>query len=137
MSILKCALYWIWGLCWDCILNTIGVIVALTLLISGHKPYIHGWGIYFTIGRGWGGLELGNFFLVNKNPSVQLLHHEFGHGIQGLIWGPLTPIIITIPSAIRYWYRRFFGAKTPYDSIWFEGQATRWGTRTYERMHRA
>lgn len=33
------------------------------------------------------------------------------------------------PDALRYWKRELFGAKTPYDSWWFEGQATELGNR--------
>jgi hypothetical protein len=40
--------------------------------------------------------------------------------------------VITIPSAIRYWYREIRARKglkneTGYDDIWFEGDATRRG----------
>ena len=47
--------------------------------------------------------------------------------------GIIYPFLIGIPSAIRYWYRelKYYRKNkqpsTPYDSIWFEGQATRWG----------
>lgn len=47
--------------------------------------------------------------------------------------------VITIPSAIRYWYRELkyhrkgLVPPTMYDDIWFEGQATRWG-QTYVDM---
>ncbi len=43
------------------------------------------------------------------------------------------PFVVGIPSMIRYWYRELkYNRKgkvppTSYDSIWFEGQATRIG----------
>lgn len=37
--------------------------------------------------------------------------------------------VICIPSMIRYWYRKIFGANTTYDSIWFECWATQLGTQ--------
>jgi hypothetical protein len=59
--------------------------------------------------------------------------------LQNLIWGPLFPFVIAIPSAIRYWYRELkyyrkgLYPDTDYDSIWFEGQATKWGNKVYNR----
>ena len=53
--------------------------------------------------------------------------------IQNAILGPFMPFVVGIPSAIRYWYRELkYNRKgkvppTSYDSIWFEGQATRIG----------
>jgi hypothetical protein len=38
-------------------------------------------------------------------------------------------LALSIGSVARYWYREIFGAKTPYDSWWFEGQATELGTK--------
>ena len=43
------------------------------------------------------------------------------------------PFVICIPSAARYWYREYlwhfnkekYRKLPPYDSIWFEGQATK------------
>ena len=49
------------------------------------------------------------------------------------------PFVICIPSAIRYWYRELkyyrkgLYPETDYDSIWFEGQATKWGNKVYNR----
>ena len=43
-------------------------------------------------------------------------------------------IIISLMSVIRYWYRRVAGKRKPlppYDSIWFEGQATALGEYYY------
>jgi hypothetical protein len=39
---------------------------------------------------------------------------------------------------IRYWYRELkyyrkgLIPKTDYDSVWFEGTATKWGTKVYQ-----
>ena len=44
------------------------------------------------------------------------------------------PFVVCIPSAVRYWYREFkyhrkkLTPPTKYDDIWFEGQATKWGS---------
>ena len=55
------------------------------------------------------------------------------------MWGILMPFVISIPSAIRYWYREIiyrtnrtkYSKLPPYDSIWFEGQATSLGINYY------
>ena len=114
----------------------IGCLVSLILLTIGHRPKRNQYGWYFEIGENWGGAELGPMCLVSKNPNQHILDHEFGHAIQNCYYGPFM-ILISLASAARYWYRRFCKAKnialSPYDSIWFEGQATRLGE--YYRTH--
>ena len=44
------------------------------------------------------------------------------HGIQNAAVGGLRMLFFSICSAIRYWKRELFGAKTSYDSWWFEAQ---------------
>ncbi len=54
--------------------------------------------------------------------------------------GFFMPFIVSIPSAVRYWYREYLvrdGKKLswelpPYDSIWFEGWATALGTKYFQ-----
>ena len=116
-------------------MTLIGCIVALVLVIAGYKPKRFGWCWYFEVGENWGGLELGAFFLVCKNAGIHVKYHEHGHAIQNCWFGFLMPFIVCIPSAARYWYREYLhsmkGVKYSdmplYDSIWFEGQATRIG----------
>ena len=94
---------------------------------------------YFKVGKSWGGLELGGLFITDSTPSLHTLCHEHGHGFQNCLWGILYPFVIGIPSAIRYWYREYlvrcrnkkYSDLPPYDSIWFEGQASRWGTKFF------
>lgn len=181
-------LYYILNCTWGCIMTFIGAVVALALLCVGKKPQKHAGCTYFNVGKSWGGMELGCFFLTDSNDSKHTKNHEFGHSLQNCLWGPLFPFVVCIPSAIRYWLREFktqkskkiyaviltaclifigicitfipfvvfdilgyllmmyaiiiclwlFGKEIPqyasgkyidYDSIWFEGQATRWGTK--------
>lgn len=117
-------LSWTWGLP----MTLIGAIVMLVLIIFGKKPKKWGYSYYIEVGEKWGGLELGMFFLTNKNPTTMTKTHEFGHGVQNCYFGFLMPFLVSIPSAIRYWYRiilRKCGRKikTSYYSIWFEKQA--------------
>ena len=136
---LQYIIYWLISLTWGCLLSFVGLLVGLVLLITGHKPYKLGPNIYFKVGHGWGGVEFGPIFVVAKDAGNRTICHEAGHGIQNLIWGPLMPFVISIPSAIRYWYRETIRRKNiekynslpDYDSIWFEGQATDWGIKYY------
>ena len=125
---------------WGIIMTLIGCLVALVLTIAGYRPKKWGRCWYFEVGEGWGGLELGIFFLTSKNPSVHTRNHELGHAFQNCKYGP-GMIVISIMSAARYWYRELkYNRKgqvppTKYDDIWFEGEATKLGTEfmsTYE-----
>lgn len=181
-------LYYILNCTWGCIMTLIGAVVTLALLCVGKKPQKHAGCTYFNVGKSWGGMELGCFFLTDSNDSTHTKNHEFGHSLQNCLWGPLFPFVVCIPSAIRYWLREFktqkskkiyaiiltaclvlvgigitlipvlvfdilgylvmlyaiviclwlFGKEIPqyasgkyipYDKIWFEGQATEWGTK--------
>ncbi|MBR4043448.1 MAG: hypothetical protein IKJ10_02220 [Bacteroidaceae bacterium] len=111
-------------------LSFVGLIVYGILRLFRCKPKdYHGICPYFEIGKGWGGLELGWFFICCKGASEHTKMHEVGHGIQNAAVGGLRMLCLSIGSALRYWKRELFGAKTPYDSWWFEGQATDLGRK--------
>jgi hypothetical protein len=137
-------IFWLISLTWGCIMTFIGALVALALLITGHKPQRIGPNIFFRVGKNWGGVELGPFFLVDELAGKHTVCHECGHGIQNCIWGPLMPFVICIPSAARYWYREYlwkynrekYKQQPEYDAIWFEGQATAWGEKIYGGLYR-
>lgn len=116
-------LSWTWGLP----MTLIGAVVTLVLMMCGKKPKKWGYGYYTEVGKGWGGLNLGMFILVNEKATGHTKNHEYGHAIQNCYFGFLMPFIVTIPSAIRYWYRMGRKCTTKYDDIWFEGQATKLG----------
>lgn len=119
---------------WGLPLTLVGVIVGIVLMIIGKKPERWGACWYFKVGKNWGGLELGLIFLTNDVPSKHTRNHEHGHAIQNCYFGFLMPFIVCIPSAIRYWYRKLKYTRkglippTKYDSVWFEGDATKLGT---------
>lgn len=132
--------YYVLAITWGLPLTLIGGLVALVLLATGHRPKRFGWCLYFEVGTGWGGLELGLIFLCQKNAPYDTKAHEFGHSIQNCFFGPLMIFIVSIPSAIRYWVRIWKtkrGEKNlpPYDSIWFEGQATQLGKKYMEKIN--
>ena len=94
MRALKIAGFWLLSLTWGCMMTIIGLLVALIMLCTGHRPHVFGYGFYFVVGKHWGGCELGVVFLVNKSPSLALLQHEAGHGVQNIIFGVLMPLIV-------------------------------------------
>ena len=103
--IVRTAGYWLVSLTWGSIMTLLGAVIALALLLTGHRPGRLGPNVYFEVGRGWGGMEYGAFFFVERNAARETILHEAGHGIQNLLLGPLMPFVVCIPSALRYWMR--------------------------------
>lgn len=131
--IIKRILFYILSFTWGIIMSLIGGVVMI--LPFGKLHIFHG-RVYKTYKQGWGGVNFGCFFMCGEDCQYDsLMGHECGHGLQNIIWGPLFPFVISIPSAIRYWYRELKYNKkglrpsTSYDDIWFEGQATNWGQK--------
>lgn len=194
-KVLSYIVYWLIQCTWGFIMTFIGACIIFGLIITGHKPQTMGPNVYFEVGENWGGIELGAFFLCSKGSSMRTKYHECGHGLQNLIWGPLMPFVVCLPSAARYWLYnldthmkdviytsclllgslaiftllawlmtftgitglviaceilrlyfillvlwlnvfqipKFYKGYPDYDSVWFEGQATKWGTTVYEK----
>lgn len=136
------ATYYILSFTWGLPMTLFGCIVAVGFLITGHRPKRYGWDLYFEIkGIGWG-LELGIFFIAPDGECEQLKAHEQGHGIQNIYLGIFTPAVVSLPSAIRFWYREIrynIGkrCKTKYDDIWFEGSASASGKALIERLKKS
>lgn len=135
MRAFKLFLFYLISFTWGIIMSLIGLIVILFSLPFKKVHTYHG-RLYATWSRGWGGMELGCFFVCGEDCQYDsLMSHECGHTIQNCIWGPLMPFVVCIPSAFRYWYREFkyhrknLTPPTRYDDIWFEGQATEWGKK--------
>lgn len=120
---------------WGLPVTLAGCIAALAVRLCGVRAERVGYCFCFRIGHNWGGFSLGIFMFVCKEAPVKTLWHEHGHGLQNCVFGPFTVFIVSLPSAVRYWYRRLKKDKSslpPYDSAWFESQATRVGT--YQRI---
>jgi hypothetical protein len=89
----------------------------------------------------FGGLSLGLVYFVDKSDNLNTHKHELGHTIQNTWFGPLFPFLIGIPSVIRFqlWdflskrYRKKYNKSLSYDSIWFEGQATKLGYKYFDK----
>lgn len=138
MKGLKFVLFWILSCTWGAIMTVIGLIVAGVLIVKGYKPRVFHYSIYFQVGSDWGGINLGAVFITSTTAEPRILQHEAGHGIQNIVFGPLMPFLVGIPSITRYHYRNYLETHKnkkdlpPYDSIWFEGQASRIGTRLFD-----
>ena len=139
MKLTKKKFYFL-SLTWGLLYTTAGAIVALALILTGHKPKRWGWSWYFEVGKKpWGGAEWGPVFIKDCYSGDALKNHEFGHAIQNCRYGPLMVPLVSLPSSLRYWFRRIrakFGAasKTDYDAVWFENQATELGTRQIRQI---
>lgn len=102
-KILSYTVFWIIQCTWGIIMTFIGAVAALGLIITGHKPKLLGPNVYFEVGESWGGVSFGPFFICCRNSDLATKYHECGHSIQNMIWGPLMPFVVCIPSAARYW----------------------------------
>lgn len=196
MKVLKTISFWLIQCTWGFIMTFIGAIVTLGFIIAGKKPQHIGPVVYIQTGKSWGGINFGGFFFCSKDLNTNTKYHECGHAIQNMIWGPLFPFVIGLPSLIRCllrsnsdhlskslfnlyyllttlivttglaciagawlhikWltiviesFRLYFlllsiwmsALEIPkydkgyvdYDSIWFEGQATKWGNKIFNK----
>ena len=133
-------LFWIISLTWGALLTLPGLIVSIFAIILGGKVHRNGFSYIIEIGGNWGGLEIGaialcgNYSKSSPNWFSHTRAHEFGHNLQQLIFGPFQLFIVMIPSAIRYWYNRLHGLKHPYDYIWFEYTASKWGHEALNKI---
>ena len=149
-KVLFIIMFWFLSLTWGIIMTSIGAIITLGLNIvkfagklAGYdlkiKTHLNGCTFITEVGGNWGGVELGAFALCGNysetSPSWfdHTRKHEFGHALQHLVLGPLFIFVVAIPSACRYWHQRIAASKGKqfpagwYDSIWFEGGATKEG----------
>lgn len=142
-------LYYILSFTWGIIPNLIAAIFVVPIFSIVFRKDLKRETRYgrwvFIGGNGWGGLSLGNFIFMAHSAAkgTQTTRHEIGHSLQNILWGPLWLFVIGIPSFTRYWYRETPAYKnhpekyTDYDAIWFEGQATKWGTQYVEAYEKS
>lgn len=132
-------LYYFLNYTWGIIMSLVGwIALGFCKMILKKKISKHGPSHYVIVGSNWGGLELGQNFLIadgmGKDWTEHSKNHELGHTFQNAIYGPLFVFLVAIPSAVRYWHQRIGRKKGKafpsdwYDSAWFEGSATHIGT---------
>ena len=130
-------LFLLLSLTWGLPMTLAGAFAAFFLLITGHKPGIFGRCVLFKLSRAKFGLSLGLFIFAPEG-DMPTASHEHGHSVQNVYFGPFTPLCVGIPSAVRFWYRKFRSAvkkpcRTAYDHIWFERSATESGLALYSK----
>ncbi len=125
------AIYYILSFTWGLPTTLAGFVIALALLVTGHRPERYGWNIRFRLKINFG-FSAGLVFVSPRTCADRLCAHEHGHSIQNIYLGPFMPGVVSLPSSARFHWRniRTRLKKTnarPYDSAWFEGSATRSG----------
>lgn len=125
---------------WGLPMSIIGTLAYYGLTALGYKPEKNIYGVVFRVGQDWGGINLGPVSIISKDSGPRIARHEFGHSVQNCLYGPFYLLMVAVPSFCRYWYQeyqlRILGLSddelAPYDSAWFEGQATELGELYYE-----
>lgn len=144
----KTAGYWLLSLTWGSIMTAIGLLgfigcMIINIFTRNMTVRYYKGAIVTYVGHYWGGVSLGSFIFVYTEAKKswyedrRMCEHEWGHSIQNIVLGPLNPFLVCIPSFTRFWYREFLRKHYPkkysklpsYDSIWFEGQATKIGEK--------
>ena len=105
MKIFKQIMFWFLSLTWGIVMTLIGFIIMFILLLGNYEIKTFHHYLRMEVGRNWGGFEMGPIFFTDENPSLYTKQHEAGHGIQNIMFGPLMPFVVSIPSALRYWFR--------------------------------
>lgn len=105
MKIFKQIMFWFLSLTWGIVMTLIGFVIMFILLLGNYEIKIFYHYLRMEVGRNWGGFEMGPIFFTDESPLLYTKQHEAGHGIQNIMFGPLMPFIVSIPSAIRYWFR--------------------------------
>jgi len=148
-KVLLAILFWFLSLTWGLLMTLIGLLVtAFAIIFLKGKVHRNGFSYIVEVGGNWGGLNLGAVSLCGGYTTTcpdeewfqHTRRHEFGHGLQNCILGPLFPFLVAIPSAIRYHYQNYRSRKglpnKEYDAIWFEGTATKYGTRAINKIEK-
>lgn len=132
-------IYWVLQFTWGSILTIIGAFALVVTLVMGGKVHRNGCSIIVETRGNWGGLNLGAFSFCGEYSKVfptvfdEVRTHEFGHSLQNMILGPLQILLVSIPSACRYWYYTIMTRKGKqfkdgwYDYAIFEYTASKYG----------
>ena len=97
MSKVKVILFWLISCTWGAIMTSIGAVVALVLICTGHRPHRFHHLIYFEVGYGWGGVELGAFFVVSRGASLHTKSTRRDTRYKTLSSACLCPLLFVSP----------------------------------------
>ena len=127
-------LYYLLACTWGFIATFLGVLLTGILGIAKifNKNIVfrkYHWIYSISLGPDyWGGFEMGLMFVRDQKSWEALEWHEFGHTFQNCLFGPFMLFLVSIPSAIRWWYQWFRTRKgkenKAYDAMWFEDSAS-------------
>lgn len=90
-------------------MTVIGLLaLCVVALITRKKPQKFGNSLFLIVPGNWGGINLGPVFFragshteYNKYYDYDCMMHEAGHGVQNMMFGPLFPLIVALPSVWR------------------------------------
>lgn len=139
---INATLFYLLSFTWGAPVSVIGCIYALYFILTKHKPKRFGYCCYFESKLLKGAFNVGTFIFTSPNSTGDLLSHEHGHALQNCVYGIFMPFLVSIPSCLRYHYRRFMrkclhkNPKNPYDNIWFENEATIIGNTLYKLLEK-
>lgn len=122
--------YYILNCTWGLPMTALGMVATIILMALGFMPKQDKLTYYFLIPGHWGGITIGACIIICEETEY-LLNHEFGHTIQNAVFGILMPFIglaSLTRCVVRNIQQKNGKQLTPYDSVWFEKQATEWGT---------
>lgn len=138
---MKKTLYYLLSFTWGIVMTAIGFLIGGVLTLFGNRAIKEGPCWCFIVGDNWGGVSLGPVMLMSPANYMagRTVKHEFGHSLQNCVWGPLFPFVIALPSAGRWNKFRILRKKgikptEEYDDAWFEGQATEWGNKYFDKF---
>ena len=139
-KVLLATLFWFLSLTWGLLMTFIGLIVTLVAIVFFKgKVHRNGFTYIVEVGGNWGGLSLGAVALCGGYTTVcqdvewfqHTRRHEFGHGLQNCVLGPLFPFLVAIPSAVRYHYQNHRSKRglpnKDYDAAIYEYTASKYG----------
>jgi MFS family permease len=101
---MKKAIYYILHWTWALPINIVAGIVCLVCMCFKCPVRKYRNAVEIIVPWNFGGLEIGMFFIRGKD-CESVAPHEYGHTIQTLWWGLLGLLVISGPSAARYWIR--------------------------------
>lgn len=91
---------------WGLLENIVALIIYLIFINKPHYKYKNAF--VTSIGSNFNGnFSIGCFIFISEDKKwfddSYDLRHEYGHCLQNLYFGPLSPFIFKIPSCIHFW----------------------------------
>ena len=88
--------------------------------------------------HGWsygGAVTLGEYIFTDRDASVDILTHEYGHVVQSRMFGPLYLIVIGLPSMIHAGLHKSVCGDKPYSHFCTEKWADKLGRKYIVRLY--